>query len=232
MAHGWSALMIASLNGHDACVEALIRAGAQVNGKSGGGRTALQWACSRARLTTVQLLLQHGAAANERDNTGDSALMKALWSRQGEGCALALLAAGSNCSEADDTGITPLHRASVWAMHCVVLQLLQHGAVAPDVKNKRGETPAEYCRREWEVNAREYAMIPEQHRKAVVESLGRATRWRSRRLLLLLQARYRLGQDISAGREEGMSTRLQVLWVVQRPDYGMEYIFRLIVTYL
>ena len=67
---GWTALMIASLNGHTAIVEILLKHDANINVKSNNGCTALILASQDGYKEIVALLLKHGADVNAKDNAG------------------------------------------------------------------------------------------------------------------------------------------------------------------
>jgi HEAT repeat protein len=57
-------LVIASANGQDSTVQALLDCGADINIRTADGRTALMWASSYGLLSTVQTLLARGADVN------------------------------------------------------------------------------------------------------------------------------------------------------------------------
>lgn len=101
-----TALMLACQNPNPECVSALLASGADVNAKTrsesrgAGDMTALLYATQSMRASTskheiVELLLNHGAKANVRNNAGDSPLSQAT----GEGAIKAvnaLLCAGAD----------------------------------------------------------------------------------------------------------------------------------------
>lgn len=60
-AHGDTALIFASANGHTGVVKALIRAGASVNQMNEGKQTALLKAADDGHAGTVKVLLEGGA---------------------------------------------------------------------------------------------------------------------------------------------------------------------------
>ncbi len=58
---GWTALMMAAIDGYTDTVKALLDKGADVNAKNNKGQTALDWARENGQTATVKLLKQHGA---------------------------------------------------------------------------------------------------------------------------------------------------------------------------
>ena len=73
----------AAKNGDTARVEALLKAGAELEAKDKDGRTALMLAAQYGRADTVRLLLAQGANAGARDKRGWNAYMLALLSPSG-----------------------------------------------------------------------------------------------------------------------------------------------------
>jgi len=68
---GLTALLWAARNGHLACVQELLRLGADAEKKSNGGRTALKLACGNSHASTAQaLLLEAHANPNSQDTYG------------------------------------------------------------------------------------------------------------------------------------------------------------------
>jgi ankyrin repeat protein len=49
-------------------VQALLRAGWNVNARGSGGETALHWACWNGNADLVRLLLEHGASLKVKEN--------------------------------------------------------------------------------------------------------------------------------------------------------------------
>ena len=58
---GDTALMLAAYQGQEACVQALLRAGANTELLDEDGRTALQWAEDQGHTATAKLLRQHAS---------------------------------------------------------------------------------------------------------------------------------------------------------------------------
>jgi hypothetical protein len=73
----------AAKKGDTSRVEALLKAGADIEAKDNDGRTALMLAAQYGRVDTVRLLLAKGAHADARDKRGWNACMLALLSPSG-----------------------------------------------------------------------------------------------------------------------------------------------------
>lgn len=67
--------------GHDVA-QVLLGAGAEVNGQCEHGRTALQMAAAWGHLDVVQLLIEHGADPEIRDDEGLNAIEMAMQSKR------------------------------------------------------------------------------------------------------------------------------------------------------
>jgi ankyrin repeat protein len=72
-----NALHLAAKFGHTAVIEALLKAGADVNALEGSNSTALMYASYNGHLEAVDLLIKHGIELNVRDNGGKTALYMA-----------------------------------------------------------------------------------------------------------------------------------------------------------
>lgn len=80
----WSALIMASYNGHKDAVELLLDSGADPNLPSWTGETALIRAAmsDHVDIDIVKLLINRGANVNSRDNVGTTAVMRAALAGQ------------------------------------------------------------------------------------------------------------------------------------------------------
>jgi CDP-diacylglycerol--serine O-phosphatidyltransferase len=92
-----------------------------------GGRTVLMVAVEENNLPAVQLLVQRGAALNQRDEQGSTAL--ALASAMGfEEAVEVLLEAGADPNVQDGNGMSALDIADEHGAHDISSVLLRHGA--------------------------------------------------------------------------------------------------------
>jgi ankyrin repeat protein len=73
--YGWTALILASMNGHKEIVELLLKNGADIEAKDSDGRTALMWASTYGHSAIVELLLKNGADIEAKDSHGWTALI-------------------------------------------------------------------------------------------------------------------------------------------------------------
>jgi quinoprotein dehydrogenase-associated probable ABC transporter substrate-binding protein len=71
---GYTPLMLASANNQQDLAQALIKKGADVNAKNGGGVTALMMAAANGRADMVALLVRAGANVKAQTERGDTAL--------------------------------------------------------------------------------------------------------------------------------------------------------------
>jgi len=131
-------------------LEALIAAGADLEATNGAGQTALHVAVRKifswGERTPLQILLNHKARVNARDNQGRTPLhllATADTSFQDEATGL-LISAGADPNSQDNEGMTPLHLVA--AAHRplsedMVTILLDHG-VNPNLRDQHGRTAA------------------------------------------------------------------------------------------
>jgi ankyrin repeat protein len=75
---GWPPLVYAACNGHTEIVDILIGKGAEINGKTENGSTALFFASRFGHLPTVKALLRHRADPTVVNDHGETALDWAL----------------------------------------------------------------------------------------------------------------------------------------------------------
>ena len=132
------ALIIASSQGSDKFVHALIEAGADVN-KVFKGRSALSVAAMKGSSSCVDILLKSGADVNITDTKGISPLHQAVNSTNVQSVKL-LLEAGANVNNTDNEGNTALFLSPIWfsvrRLNCYKLLLNQE--VKVNVRNNHG----------------------------------------------------------------------------------------------
>ncbi|MFI6595327.1 HEAT repeat domain-containing protein [Nonomuraea sp. NPDC050536] len=106
-------LSAAAARDHAPVAEALLAAGAEVNGREGGGWSALLWAAANGCADTARVLIEAGANLDEANEDGDIPLT--LAARRGAlGVVQALLEAGADAGKYDGDGDTPLENALGW----------------------------------------------------------------------------------------------------------------------
>jgi len=104
---GWTPLHWAAQSGRIGAIEALLAAGAHVDGADSSGWTALMWAATNGRAAVVAALLAAGADAHRVNNNGDTALHQACrWGHVD--CARALVDAGARADVRNRDGQRPI----------------------------------------------------------------------------------------------------------------------------
>ena len=108
-------------------VGVFAEAGADVNARS-SGRVALHGASSNAGVEVAAALLDAGADLEARDESGRTALHRAVLARNDPVPIVSLLVrAGASVDVVDDDGRTPLHLALDRGTHAIVERLLEAG---------------------------------------------------------------------------------------------------------
>jgi ankyrin repeat protein len=105
------ALFAAAKQGDVRQIRAQLQAGADMNARDGGQRTALLHAVRGGQLAAVRALIEAGAALDIRDQDGGTALMEAARRKEAMP-ALDLVAAGADVNVADKNGWTALMLAA------------------------------------------------------------------------------------------------------------------------
>lgn len=122
---GWTALMIATIEGRLEVVSTLLEHGAEVNAQNDQGWTALRFAVSMDDAEILRVLLDAGADANIPDQEGKTALMQAASENMLESLKI-LLNAGALPQVKDHAGQTALMIAEAQC-HTEIVKLLEEG---------------------------------------------------------------------------------------------------------
>jgi ankyrin repeat protein len=140
---GKTALHYAAQSKNVAVVEALIRAGANVNSEMTGNVTPLMLSLDMAfgQPEIALALIRAGANINVADKNGDTALIIAATESSGEVFRI-LLEKGANPNARDLNGETALHYVAMNAILDRAKLLLDYGA-DPTIRNQMGKTPYE-----------------------------------------------------------------------------------------
>ena len=128
-----------------AAVKALIKDGADVNGRDGAGWTPLQRAAEEGNAEVVKALLEAGADSEARRGTHDwTALHYAAEEGHGE-AVRALIKGGADVNGRDEHGATALHYAALFGKAAVVKALIEGGADV-EAMTKDGRPPRDLAK--------------------------------------------------------------------------------------
>lgn len=142
-AWGNTPLLVAAREGRVEAVRALLRAGAEPEGRD-GGMTPLAAAALRGHASVVRVLLRAGARANAVGLDGQAPLLGALRSGHTETVRL-LLEADASTRVTDRAGDNPLVMAIHQGREDLLLLLLRHGA-DPNLIDGSGLSPLYWAR--------------------------------------------------------------------------------------
>jgi ankyrin repeat protein len=144
---GWTALLLASFEGHLEIVQYLLQNGnANVDVKANDGWTALHFASNARHLEIVRYLLQNGNAnVDAQENDGRTALHYASDNGYLEMIQYLLQNGNANAETKTNNGFTALHFASRNAHLKVVQYLLQNGNANVDAQENHGWTALHFA---------------------------------------------------------------------------------------
>ena len=135
---GSTALIHAAGRGSLAAMAMLLTAGADVHARNRRGATALTWALSDP--AKVRLLVERGAAVNDKTSEGRVPLHIAAQQPGGAEVLELLLAGGANPNVADVAGMTPVHIAATTGSEALLRALIAAGGNVNAVSGN-GSTP-------------------------------------------------------------------------------------------
>jgi len=143
--------MSAVAAGHEAVAKVLLDSGKiNVNSKNDTGRTPLHYACSKALVSIVELLLAKGAKVNVADNYGVTPLHRAASNSNEKTLQITcriiemLLQKGANLDAMDKHKQTPLQIACVENCEKIALMLVAAGADV-EIENADSKNAMELC---------------------------------------------------------------------------------------
>jgi ankyrin repeat protein len=122
---GTALIQAVSSNPNPLVAEALIKAGAAVNGTDSMGATPLMHAAGYGKTPVIRKLLEHKADINAVDNNGDTALAWAARSNIDSGAIFELLKAKADPTARNNKGLSPLYQAAFNQNSDVLAILLQ-----------------------------------------------------------------------------------------------------------
>ncbi|KAM0258573.1 hypothetical protein ACHAQJ_003744 [Trichoderma viride] len=129
----------AAERGHEAIIQLLLKAGAEIDSKDKRDRTPLFWAASGGHEAVVKLLLEAGAEIDSKDEYNQTPLGQAA-DEGHEAVVKLLLKAGAKVNLKNGPDETPLARAASHGHEAIVKLFLEAGAKV-DSKNAFSSTP-------------------------------------------------------------------------------------------
>lgn len=135
---GWTALMLASFNGHNEVIALLLKHNADVYSSDLGGNSALHWAAFSGHVNCALALIEHHADVNAQNSFGWTPLLQAT-ARRHLAVVMLLINHGANLNLIARDGNTALHKAAAAGYTEIIRPLLAHEADA-NIKNLEGET--------------------------------------------------------------------------------------------
>ncbi|HZQ48111.1 MAG TPA: ankyrin repeat domain-containing protein [Verrucomicrobiae bacterium] len=147
---GFSAIGIATQEGHKEMVELLLDRGADVNDASGQGLKPLQIAAQRGYRAIAEVLIAHKADVNIGNGGGYTPLHRAAQNGF-QSVAELLLANGAEVNAVDSAGQSPLHEAASSDNPAMIEMLIAHKADV-NAAARDGSTPLIVAARNRRVN--------------------------------------------------------------------------------
>jgi ankyrin repeat protein len=130
----------AARRGDKAAVKQLLESGADVNGATGDGMTALHWAAQNGAVDLAKMLLFAGANVRATTRLGGYTPLLMAASNGDAAMIQTLVDGGANPAAANSNGTTPLMLAAVSGRVDAVAVLIQRGADVNAKEHARGET--------------------------------------------------------------------------------------------
>ena len=134
----FSALCLASMQGHTDCVKLLIEVGVEVETRENNGQTPLYLAAGEGHVELVQFLIEHHADVNACRSGGDNCLLIAAYNGH-TAVVRALVSAGADINLQNNAGLTPLMAASNEG-HTDIVTMLLDSDVDIEMRNNYGRT--------------------------------------------------------------------------------------------
>ncbi|MCJ1456426.1 hypothetical protein MMC28_006787 [Mycoblastus sanguinarius] len=130
-------LMLAMFRNNEACVDELLKAGANINAMQKDGYRPLHVATHHGKLSFTEMLLQHGADLEVTTNDLNMTPLMVAIASGNDPCVKVMLESGADIETEHFCGWRPLHLATRLGRLEVIETLLVHGA------NPCARTPAE-----------------------------------------------------------------------------------------
>ena len=140
---GLTALHYAALNGHKDCLEALIKAKADVKAVANDGWTALHVAANNGHKVCLELLIKANADVNARHQDGVTALFVAAQNGRKD-CMEVLIKANADVNVRNQDGVTALHYAAQNG-HKDCLEALINAKADVNARGQTGRTALHYA---------------------------------------------------------------------------------------
>lgn len=140
---GWTPAHIASIRGHEPCIQALINNNVNVNARDRRNQTCLHMACAHGNSFVVHTLLRGGADLTHQDVNGWPPAYTAAYHGR-LGCLQMLVKWGAKLDEVDNEGNTAAHLAAMEGhLPCLkfIMSVNRDLASILGARNDQGDTP-------------------------------------------------------------------------------------------